>query len=89
MLMGDLLAYLDIFTMIFLLGILSRASTILFVMKQAAAALARLARGVLARMQRIDVRHRRQASSAARKRLVSRSGGDDEESTAAFGLACA
>src|SRR5262245_43917773 len=34
MLLGDLLAYIDIFSMLFLLGILSRASTILFVIKQ-------------------------------------------------------
>src|SRR5215813_11877297 len=37
MLLGDMLAYIDIFSMIFLLGILSRTSTILFVIKQGAA----------------------------------------------------
>src|ERR1700736_370885 len=35
MLVGDLLAYIDIFSVLFLLGVLSRASTILFIMKQA------------------------------------------------------
>src|SRR5437868_7616617 len=41
MLLGDLLAYMDIFAVVFLLGILSRATTVLFIIKQAAARLGR------------------------------------------------
>jgi hypothetical protein len=89
MLMGDLLAYIDIFSMIFLLGILSRASTILLVMKQAAGGALRFANNVLARMQRLDARHRRQRSAAARKRPANRSGGEDDEAAVVFGLAWA
>ncbi len=37
MLVGDVLAYLDIFSVLLLVGILSRVSTILFVVKQAIA----------------------------------------------------
>src|SRR5262245_17613638 len=68
MLLGDLLAYIDIFSMLFLLGILSRASTILFVIKQGAAGVLRLARSALARVQRLDLRHRRERRTAIRKR---------------------
>ena len=84
MLLGDLLAYLDIFTVIFLLGILSRAATILFVMKQAAGAALRLARGVLARVQRLDARHRREGGAAARKKPTNRSVGKDDEAAVAY-----
>src|SRR5689334_2406333 len=37
MLVGDVLAYLDVFSILFLLGVLSRVSAILFVVKQAIA----------------------------------------------------
>jgi hypothetical protein len=78
MLLGDLLAYIDIFSMIFLLGILSRASTILFVVKQGATGALRLARSALARMQRLDLRHRRERSTAIRKRPVRRARDEDD-----------
>jgi hypothetical protein len=78
MLLGDLLAYIDIFSVIFLLGILSRASTILFVIKQGAAGAFRLARSVLARLQRLDLRHRRERSTAIRKRPVRRTRDEDD-----------
>ena len=47
MLVGDLLAYIDIFSMLFLLGVLSRIETISFMMKQATARAARLVSGLL------------------------------------------
>jgi hypothetical protein len=78
MLLGDLLAYIDIFSMIFLLGILSRASTILFVVKQAAAGARRLALGVLARAQRLDLRHRREGGPTQRKWLARRASDEDD-----------
>jgi len=37
MLVGDLLAYIDIFSVLFLLGVLSRIATVLFIIKQASA----------------------------------------------------
>ena len=40
MLIGDFLAYIDIFSVLFLVGVLSRITTILFVVKQAAARIA-------------------------------------------------
>jgi hypothetical protein len=54
MLVGDVLAYIDIFSVIFLLGIMSRAATILFILKQAAEHAVRLARSLLAGMKRLE-----------------------------------
>jgi hypothetical protein len=89
MLMGDLLAYIDIFSMIFLLGILSRATTILFVLKQSAAGVRRLARGVLARMQRLDIRHRRERGAAIRKRPTRQTRDEDDIGAVVYGIAWA
>jgi hypothetical protein len=89
MLLGDLLAYIDIFSMIFLLGILSRASTILFVIKQGAAGALRLAHSMLARVQRLDLRHRRERGTAIRKRPVRRARDEDDEGVFVCGAAWA
>jgi hypothetical protein len=89
MLIGDLLAYLDIFTVIFLLSMLSRATTILFVMKQAAGSALRFANSMLARLQRLDARHRRQRGISAHKRPADRSSGEEGEAAVVDGLAFA
>ena len=68
MLVGDFLAYIDIFSALFLLGVLSRVTTILFVIKQAAARIAALASSVVTHAQRLDVRHRRQRGVPTRPR---------------------
>jgi hypothetical protein len=88
MLMGDLLAYIDIFSMLFLLGILGRATAILFVVKQAAESVLRLARAVLARV-RLDGRHRREDGTIARKRPARRARDDDDEPVVVYGVAWA
>jgi hypothetical protein len=79
MLVGDLLAYIDIFSMIFLLGILSRVTTIVFVVKQATASALQLAHSALARIQRRDVRHRREGGATTHKRPARRTRGEEEE----------
>lgn len=89
MLVGDFLAYIDIFTVVLLFGILSRATTILFVIKQAAARIARTASHVTATTRRLDFRNRREHSSKARKRLVGRPKDNDDEGFAIGGLAWA
>jgi len=89
MLLGDMLAYIDIFSMLFLLGILSRASTILFIMKQAAGGALRLARNMLARVQRFDIRHRREHGVAMRKRPARRARDEDDEPVFVCGAAWA
>jgi hypothetical protein len=76
MLLGDLLAYIDIFSALFLLGVLSRIATIVFILKQARARLAERASSLLNGIQ--DLRHRREARSRQRKRSASASNDDDE-----------
>ena len=89
MLVGDLLAYIDIFSMIFLLGVLSRLSTVLFVIKQTGAAVLRLARDALARVQRLDLRHRREGGTALRRRPPRRASDEDDEGVFVHGAAWA
>ena len=76
MLVGDVLAYIDIFSVIILLGILSRAATLLFLARQAARHLVDFVSAVLARLPRQDVRHRRERSTSDRMRAASRSDDD-------------
>jgi hypothetical protein len=78
MLVGDLLAYIDIFAVVFLLGILSRAATILFVIKQASARMARSAGNLMTAMQRLDFRHRRERGTKSRQRLTGGRKDDDD-----------
>ena len=88
MLLGDLLAYIDIFSVIFLLGILSRAATILFVIKQAAARVGRSANALVTMARHLAGRHRRERGNHGRKR-PGRSQSDDDEPAIAGGLAFA
>ncbi|WFU43794.1 hypothetical protein QA640_15935 [Bradyrhizobium sp. CB82] len=82
MLVGDFLAYIDIFAVLFLLGVLSRAATILFVMKQAAARTAVLVSSLVERVG-LDGRHRRERGATARPRPKP----DHPEDDRAFGTA--
>ncbi len=77
MLVGDLLAYIDIFSMLVLLGILGRVATLLFVVRTTAARIARLASSLVVAAQRLDFRHRRERSTSSRERAVGRSSNDD------------
>lgn len=72
MLIGDFLAYIDIFSALILLGVLSRITTILFAVKQAAAAIAAFTSNVASHFQRLDVRHRRQRNASRPRRKSSR-----------------
>jgi hypothetical protein len=78
MLVGDLLAYIDIFSVLFLLGVLSSAATILFVVKRATRRAARLVTGLPEGMRRLDFRHRRESGAKNRKRLTDRGKDDDD-----------
>lgn len=89
MLMGDLLAYIDIFSVLFLLGILSRAATVLFIFKQMTARVARLASSLMMEVQRLDFRHRRERGTKSPKRLIGRPKNDDDESVFIGGVAWA
>jgi hypothetical protein len=83
MLLGDLLAYIDIFSVFFLLGVLSRIATVLFIVRQARARGASLASRLLKRVQ--DLRHRREARTRNRKRLPGSARDDDDEGVVGFG----
>jgi hypothetical protein len=85
MLVGDLLAYIDIFSVLFVLGILSRATTILFIVKQATARAARLVR----EMRQSDFRHRREGGVKNRTRLARRAKDDNDEHGVVHGVAWA
>jgi hypothetical protein len=85
MLVGDLLAYIDIFSVVFLLGVLSRISTMLFIVRQARARVTGWASSLLKRVQ--DVRHRREARTRNRKRLTGSARDDDDECVVGFGWA--
>ena len=89
MLVGDLLAYIDIFSMLFLLGVLSRIETISFMMKQATARAARLVSGLLEGMQRLDFRHRREGGARNRGRLGKRARSDEDGPIVIHGMAWA
>jgi hypothetical protein len=89
MLIGDLLAYIDIFTMFFLLGVLSRIETISFIMKQAMARAARLVSGLLEGVQRLDFRHRREGGARSRRRLTRRAKNDEDGPMVIHGAAWA
>jgi hypothetical protein len=78
MLVGDLLAYIDVFTVIFLLGLVSRVTTILYMLKQVVADAVRLASGLSAAVGRLDFRHRREAGTKGRKGSASRSSADND-----------
>src|ERR1700739_5001608 len=79
MLVGDFLAYIDIFSVLFLLGVLSRAATIMFIIKRATAQIARLASGLMTEARRLDFRHRRERGTSGGKRLINRARNEDDE----------
>jgi hypothetical protein len=89
MLVGDVLAYIDVFSVILLLGILSRVATILFVLKQTAAKAATLANNLLTGMRRLDFRHRREGGAKNRKSTTSRASNDDNGYPAIYAAAWA
>jgi hypothetical protein len=89
MLIGDLLAYIDIFAVLLLLGVLGRVATVLFLMRQATARVATLVTSILDGVQRLDFRHRRERGTRHRKRLTSRARDDNDEPVVIHGVAWA
>jgi hypothetical protein len=89
MLLGDLLAYIDIFSVLFLLGILSRAATILFIMKQVTGRAGRWANKLMREARRLDFRHRRERGSTMHKRMTGRPNNEDDEAGIVRGVAWA
>ncbi|UFX48831.1 hypothetical protein HAP47_0020070 [Bradyrhizobium sp. 41S5] len=88
MLVGDVLAYIDVFSMIFLIGLFTRVATVMAVVRQAVELAQGLARRVPMALRRLDTRHRRAKDSPRRRRLTGARTDDDEPAVAA-GLAWA
>jgi hypothetical protein len=89
MVIGDLLAYIDIFSVLFLLGVLSRTATIVFILKHATGRAARLVRDLPEGMRRLDFRHGRESLAKNLKRLTERGKDDDDEHVVIHGVAWA
>ncbi|MGJ4926908.1 hypothetical protein ACQR1I_02780 [Bradyrhizobium sp. HKCCYLS2038] len=89
MLVGDILAYIDIFSVLLLVGLLSRVSTILFVVKQAIARLGRAKNDLMTTARRLDARHRRARGASIRKRATKASNKDSDGPAIVTGLAWA
>ncbi|WP_375783121.1 hypothetical protein ACE10Z_24865 [Bradyrhizobium sp. Pha-3] len=88
MLVGDMLAYIDVFSMIFLVGLFTRVATVMAVVRQAIELAQSLAQRVPMALRRFDTRHRRAKDSARRRRLTGARTDDDEPAVVA-GLAWA
>jgi hypothetical protein len=88
MLVGDLLAYIDIFSMILLLSLLARAATILYVIRQAAERMRELVSRACIRL-RPDSRHRRLGGAAKRRRWIRPAKDDDDGRIPIYGMALA
>jgi hypothetical protein len=78
MLVGDVLAYIDIFSVILLLSILGRMTAFWLFAKQAAKHAVKLACSVLVSVQRFGFRRQREGTMKGRKRLTGRPKPDDE-----------
>jgi hypothetical protein len=78
MLAGDVLAYIDIISVILLLGFLARVTAVWLFAKQAVEHAVKLASRVLVRTQRFDFRHKREGNVRSRKRLTGRTKLDDD-----------
>jgi hypothetical protein len=89
MLLGDFLAYIDIFSVIFLLGMMSRFSTVVFVLKQAAARVRRIAGNLLTAAKGFDFRHRREGGAKSRKGIASRARNENDDPAGIWGVAWA
>ncbi len=68
MLVGDLLAYIDVFSMIFLLSMMARAATILYIIRQASERMLSLVSRACHRLRAPDHRHRRVSGTRNRRR---------------------
>ena len=78
MLVGDALAYIDIFSVILLLGLLSRVTTIVFVVRDATARGLALTGRLRAGLMRLDLRHRRESGTRRRARGSNQTRTDDD-----------
>lgn len=88
MLVGDMLAYIDIFSMVFLIGLFTRIATVVVAGRQAIEFARRMLRRLPLTLRRLDLRHRRATGTARRRRLTSGKK-DDNDAAVVAGLAWA
>ncbi len=88
MLLGDVLAYIDIFSMMFLLGIVTRIATVMYVVRRAADHALKLVQRLPVAWRRPGVRHRR-AGAAGHRKQFGRAKKDDDGIAAIPGMAWA
>src|SRR5580658_2079475 len=82
LLVGDLLAYIDVFAMIFLLGMIARVGVVVYVLRRAIAGVG----SVLTSLRRLDFRHGRAGGESRRKRgAVRRKQSDGDGDDVLFG----
>jgi hypothetical protein len=89
MLVGDVLAYIDIFSVILLLSLMGRAAAILYVVRQAAEHMLGLVSRARFRLRRLDSRHRRASGARNRRRLTVQTKNDDDGHVVIYGIAWA
>jgi hypothetical protein len=89
MLVGDVLAYIDIFSIILLLSLMGRAAAILYLVRQTAEHMLRLVSYARTRLRRPDSRHRRVNGARNRRRLTVRAKNDDDGHVPIYGIAWA
>jgi hypothetical protein len=78
MLVGDVLAYIDIFSVILLLGMLTRIAAVWFFVRRAAEHAVKLVHMMLAGVRRFDFRHGREGGARKQKRVPGRRKAGDE-----------
>jgi hypothetical protein len=87
MLVGDVLAYLDIFSILLLLSVIARLSAILYVIRRTADRVLRLASLARQRLRRPD--SRRQSRAVGNRKRSSVRTKNEDDAVPAFGLAWA
>jgi hypothetical protein len=87
-LVGDMLAYIDIFSMLLLLSFMGRAATILYVLRQATEHLLELVSSARIRLRRPDSRHQRAGGARKPRRSIVQAKKDDDHATI-YGIAWA
>ncbi len=89
MLVGDILAYIDVFSVLLLVGLLSRVTTILFMIKQAGAGIGRLTNSIMTAARRSDCRRGREGGAWVRRRVTKGSNKESDGPVIVIGMAWA
>ena len=86
LLVSDMLAYIDVYSMILLVGLLGRAATILYVVRQAARHVIRLGGYAYPILRLPGSRHRRMSGPRTRPRWNARAKNEDDGLLSPYGV---